>query len=77
MLHSLVKSGTNAQFAYDHNGLRVKKTANGVVTDYTLRGKDIVHLKKGADGLHFYYDAQGKTGMIRYYGEDNYYSRAT
>ena len=36
MLHSLVKSGTNAQFAYDHNGQRVKKTVNGVVTEYTL-----------------------------------------
>ena len=73
MLHSLVKSGTNAQFAYDHNGQRVKKTVNGVVTEYTLMGKDIVHLKKGADELHFYYDAQGKPGMIRYNGEYYYY----
>ena len=73
MLHSLVKSGTNAQFAYDHNGQRVKKTVNGVVTEYTLMGKDIVHLKKGADELHFYYDAQGKPGMMRYNGEYYYY----
>lgn len=73
MLHSMVKSGTNAQFAYDHNGLRVKKTVNGETTDYTLMGKNIVHLKKGAEELHFYYDAQGKPGMIRYNGNYYYY----
>ena len=48
---------TDAQFVYNENGLRVKKTVNGVVTDYTLHGKNVVHMTKGNDELHFFYDA--------------------
>ena len=51
---------TDAQFVYNENGLRVKKTVNGVVTDYTLHGKNIVHMKRGDDELHFFYDAQNR-----------------
>lgn len=73
MLASMVKTGTDAAFAYDHNGMRIKKTVNGVSTDYTLHGGDIVHLSQGTDELHFSYDAQGKPGMIRYNGEYFFY----
>lgn len=34
----------DASFVYNKNGLRVQKTANGVVTDYTLHGKNVVHI---------------------------------
>ena len=49
MLHSMVRGGenpVNAQFTYDHTGLRVKKTVNGVDTLYTLNGKKITHIRK-------------------------------
>jgi hypothetical protein len=68
MLHSAVLGGTsavNAQFTYDHNGLRVKKTVNGVDTFYTMNGKQITHIRIGANNasgtdatqMHFFYDA--------------------
>ena len=53
---------------YNENGLRVKKTVNGVVTDYTLHGKNIVHMKRGDDELHFFYDAQNRPAVVVYNG---------
>ena len=73
MLHSMVKTGTTVQFTYDQNGMRTKKVVNGVATEYTLNGKNIVHLKKGTDEMHFFYDAQGKPGMVRFNGTDYFY----
>ena len=51
---------------YNENGLRVKKTVNGVVTDYTLHGKNVVHMTKGNDELHFFYDAQNRPAVVVY-----------
>ena len=59
---------TDAQFVYNENGLRVKKTVNGVVTDYTLHGKNVVHMTKGNDELHFFYDAQNRPAVVVYNG---------
>lgn len=73
MLASMVKTGTNAQFTYDHNGLRIKKVVNGVTTNYTLNGNNIVHMTQGSNDLHFYYDAQGKPAMVRFNGTDYFY----
>lgn len=73
MLASMVKTGTNAQFTYDHNGLRIKKVVNGVTTSYTLNGKNIVHMTQGSNDLHFFYDAQGKPAMVRFNGTDYFY----
>ena len=73
MLASMVKNGTNAQFTYDHNGLRIKKVVNGVTTDYTLSGKNVVHMTQGGRDLHFFYDAQGKPGMVTYNDVDYFY----
>ena len=73
MLASMVKTGTNAQFTYDHNGLRIKKVVNGVTTNYTLNGKNVVHMTQGSHDLHFFYDAQGKPGMVTYNDVDYFY----
>ena len=73
MLASMVKTGTNAQFTYDHNGLRIKKVVNGVTTNYTLNGKNVVHMTQGSNDLHFFYDAQGKPGMVTYNDVDYFY----
>ena len=73
MLASMVKNGTNAQFTYDHNGLRIRKIVNGVTTNYTLNGKNVVHMTQGSNDLHFFYDAQGKPGMVTYNDVDYFY----
>jgi len=73
MLASMVKTGTNAQFSYDHNGLRVKKVVNGVTTSYILNGENVVHLTQGSYDLHFFYDAQGKPAMVRFNNVDYFY----
>ena len=57
---------TDAQFVYNENGLRVKKTVNGVVTDYTLHGKNVVHMTRESDELHFFYDAQNRPAVVVY-----------
>ena len=46
----------------------MQKTVNGVVTDYTLHGKNVVHMKQGSDELHFFYDAQNKPAVVVYNG---------
>ncbi len=73
MLASMVKTGTNAQFTYDHNSLRVKRVVNGVTTNYTLNGKNIVHMTQGSNDLHFFYDAQNKPAIVRFNGTDYFY----
>ena len=70
------KSGTYARFMYNENGLRVKKiiqpseydTANAVETNYTLHGKNIVHMTQGSNELHFFYDAQNKPAVVVFNG---------
>ncbi|MGM9602228.1 MAG: RHS repeat-associated core domain-containing protein [Faecousia sp.] len=59
---------TDASFVYNENGLRVQKTVNGEVTNYTLHGKNIVHMTKGNDDLHFFYDASNKPAIVEYNG---------
>ena len=59
---------TDASFIYNENGLRVQKMVNGVVTKYTLHGKNIVHMTQGNDELHFFYDAQNKPAIVVYNG---------
>ena len=49
------KTGTTASFVYNAEGLRVRKTVNNVVTNYTLHGKNIVHMTQGSNTLHFLY----------------------
>ena len=73
MLASMVKNGTNAQFTYDHNGMRIRKIVNGVTTNYTLNGKNVAHMTQGSHDLHFFYDAQGKPGMVTYNDVDYFY----
>jgi RHS repeat-associated protein len=52
MLHSMVRDGVNAEFTYDHTGLRVKKTVNGLVD------------MDGVMVLQYAYDACGEPVVI-------------
>ena len=70
------KTGVDASFVYNENGLRVQKTVNGVVTDYTLHGKNIVHMTQGDDELHFFYDAQNRPAVVVYNGVAYTYAKS-
>lgn len=63
---------TTVQFEYNEDGLRTKKTVtvgnDTVVTEYVLHGKNIVHMTRGNDNLHFLYDAQGKPAEVIFNG---------
>ncbi len=67
-LKSMSKSGTTARFKYNENGLRIQKTVNGVVTNYTLHGKNIVHMTQGDNELHFFYDASNRPAIVEFNG---------
>ena len=51
----MTKSGTTATFLYNADGLRIRKTVGSTVTNYTLHGKNIVHMTQGSNTLHFLY----------------------
>ena len=59
-------NGTYVHYDYDHNGMRVRKTAAGVATDYTVSGDKVTHLIRGNDWMHFFYDGQGRPAIVNY-----------
>ena len=67
-LKKMSKSGTTAEYTYDHNGLRVKKVVNGVTTEYMLHGKLVTGVKSGSDVLKIAYDEQSRPAMVEYNG---------
>ncbi len=69
-LKQMSKTGTTVQFEYNEEGLRTKKTVGSTVTNYILHGKNIVHMTRGSDTLHFYYDAQGRPDIVIFNGTD-------
>ena len=67
-LRRMACDATIAEFVYNADGLRVQKTVNGVATNYTLHGKNIVHMTKGNAELHFWYDAQNRPAIVEFNG---------
>ena len=67
-LRRMAYDATIAEFVYNADGLRVQKTVNGVATNYTLHGKNIVHMTKGNAELHFWYDAQNRPAIVEFNG---------
>ena len=55
-------ANVDAKFVYNADGLRVQKIVNGVVTDYVLHGKNVVHMTSGADEPHFFYNPPLQVG---------------
>jgi len=68
-LKSMSRAGETATFTYNADGLRVKKvcTTTGT-TNYTLHGKNLVHLSNGSNNLHFFYDAQNRPAVVVFNG---------
>ena len=55
------------EYKCNSDGLRVRKVATTTgVTDYTLHGKNLVHLTNGTNSLHFYYDAQNRPAVVEF-----------
>ena len=75
-LASMAKSGETVSFVYNEDGLRVQKisTTKGT-TNYTLHGKNVVHMTNSANGIdmHFFYDAQNRPAIVIYNGTAYYY----
>ena len=67
-LARMQSDNVDARFVYNESGLRVQKIVNGVVTKYTLHGKNVVHMTRGSDELHFFYDAQNKPAVVVFNG---------
>ena len=67
-LKQMTKSGTTATFLYNADGLRIRKTVGSTVTNYTLHGKNIVHMTQGSNTLHFWYDAQNRPAIVQFNG---------
>ena len=61
--------GGEVAFAYNADGLRVQKTATSTgTTKYIMHGRNLVHLIRGDENLHFFYDAQNKPAIAIYNG---------
>ena len=60
---------TTVQFEYNEDGLRTKKISSSTgVTEYTLHGKNIIHMKNGNDEMHFFYGADNKPAVVVFNG---------
>ena len=71
-LAAMEKESTLIEFKYDHNGLRTQKsvTSNNVTTttNYTYHGKQLTHMTKGSDTLHFFYDSNSRPAFVKFNG---------
>ena len=65
---------TLASYDYDENGIRTKKTVNGITTTYQLDGSKIVSENRNGTVQSYFYDENGSVLGITYGGE-NYYFR--
>ena len=65
----MAKSGSTISFAYDQNGIRTKKTVNGVTTTFSTVNGTIVGMSNGTDTLYFNWDTNSFTlnGTQYYY----------
>lgn len=69
-------NGTNTvSYSYDENGIRTKKTVNGVTTNYNYHGSVLISQVTGDDTLLFSYDASGNAAAVNFNGTYYYYVR--
>ena len=69
-------NGTNSlTFEYNEDGLRQKKTVNGVDTNYFYNGSVLIGMQRGTSKFLFSYDASGNVVSVNYNGTEYYYLR--
>lgn len=72
-LGSIEKGSDQIQYFYNEEGLRTKKVANGVTTEYHLDGSKIIGEATGGSSTWYYYDNKDsvigfeKDGQVYYY----------
>lgn len=52
-----------ASFKYNANGIRISKTANGLITKYYLNKTNVISQKDASNTFTFYYGSDGITGF--------------
>ena len=69
-----VGGNTNVTYAYNADGIRIKKTVHGMPTYYYVNGSQILKLVTGYGAeVPFEYDASGKLVSMTYEGNAYYY----
>ena len=72
-LAALSDTETTMSFKYDCNGIRTKKTVNGVETKFTYVGSTLVSQKTGDEVINFAYTAGGAPYGFTYNGQSYFY----
>ena len=76
-LTSVVNEDTNISYTYNHNGIRISKTINGVTTNYTVdENNNIIEQTDGTNTIKFVYDSSNSPiymvcNNVTYYYEKN------
>jgi RHS repeat-associated protein len=60
------QDGLAVSFLFNEDGLRSRKTANGVITQYQYTGGKLTYEKRGDINIHYSYDSSGNLGQIAY-----------
>lgn len=74
-LSTYSENNLSVSYTYNLNGIRTKKTVNGIETDYYLDGYKIIFEKTGDTIINYFYDINGISGLkcnnvIYYYLKD-------
>ena len=72
-LKGVEKDGTSVTYAYNQEGVRIRKTVGDTETRYYLNGSKIVALETGSEKLHFIYDQSGNLFAMKAGSELYYY----
>ena len=72
-LESISNEDISLSFKYDNNGIRTKKTVNGVDTEYFYVGDMLVSQKTGNEVINFAYSAGGAPYGFTYNGSSYFY----
>ncbi len=70
-LTSISNSNLSANYLYDSNGIRIKKTVNGVDTYYSLRNDKVIFERTLDNILYYSYDDNGELFGVTYYNESS------
>ena len=74
-LAGISKDGLTASYAYNDSGIRLRKTVNGVTTQYYLNGSLILSEVTGDVQTDYYYDESGNVFGFKRGNSEYYYIR--
>ena len=74
-LATFTQGQTSVSYDYNENGIRNKKTVNGITTSYILAGSTIVSENRNGNFIQYYYNEAGSVIGLRYNGNDYFFRR--